>query len=265
MIKFFRKIRQRLLTENKFSKYLIYAIGEIILVVIGILIALQINNANEARKLRQVEYSYLERMVVDLKENKELWTQRYDSEVERAEAAREILRFSFSKNQDTIARVLRNWNIVASWTDLVINQVTFNEMVSSGNLDLIKNDSIKLKLLDLDKQYQIIKGRWKWQKEYVLAVMGRQSMEKLNMRYLSALNPETNQELKIQLTQEDRFKYIQQLIKEFKMLFSDITFMNYITVLSTDMSLITEEYQKAKSQVLELIPLIETYLKMDSK
>ncbi|WP_350293747.1 hypothetical protein [uncultured Croceitalea sp.] len=47
MIKFFRKIRQQLLTENKFSKYLLYAIGEIILVVIGILIALQINNRNE--------------------------------------------------------------------------------------------------------------------------------------------------------------------------------------------------------------------------
>ena len=52
MIKFFRKIRQRLLTENKFSKYLLYAIGEIILVVIGILIALQINNANEANNPR---------------------------------------------------------------------------------------------------------------------------------------------------------------------------------------------------------------------
>ena len=47
MIKFFRKIRQRLLSENKFSKYLFYAIGEIVLVVIGILIALQVNNKNE--------------------------------------------------------------------------------------------------------------------------------------------------------------------------------------------------------------------------
>ncbi|MFN3997396.1 DUF6090 family protein [Algoriphagus sp.] len=47
MIKFFRKIRQNLLTENKFSKYLIYAIGEIILVVIGILIALSLNNWNQ--------------------------------------------------------------------------------------------------------------------------------------------------------------------------------------------------------------------------
>ena len=49
MIKFFRKIRQKSLTENKFSKYLLYAIGEILLVVIGILIALQINNKNEDR------------------------------------------------------------------------------------------------------------------------------------------------------------------------------------------------------------------------
>jgi len=47
MIKFFRKIRQRLLTENKFSKYLLYAIGEIILAVIGILLVLNINNSNQ--------------------------------------------------------------------------------------------------------------------------------------------------------------------------------------------------------------------------
>ena len=50
MVKFFRKIRQKLLTENRFSQYLLYAIGEIILVVIGILIALQINNWNEKVK-----------------------------------------------------------------------------------------------------------------------------------------------------------------------------------------------------------------------
>ena len=50
MIKFFRKIRQRLLTENKFSKYLLYAIGEVFLVVIGIMIALQANNWNQERK-----------------------------------------------------------------------------------------------------------------------------------------------------------------------------------------------------------------------
>lgn len=50
MLKFFRRIRQSLLAENKFRKYLLYALGEILLVVIGILIALQINNWNEERK-----------------------------------------------------------------------------------------------------------------------------------------------------------------------------------------------------------------------
>jgi hypothetical protein len=63
MIKFFRKIRQKMLTENKFSKYLLYAIGEIILVVIGILIALQINNWNENKTERKFE----KRMLTELK------------------------------------------------------------------------------------------------------------------------------------------------------------------------------------------------------
>lgn len=50
MIKFFRKIRQNMIKENRASKYMLYAIGEIVLVVIGILIALSINNWNEKRK-----------------------------------------------------------------------------------------------------------------------------------------------------------------------------------------------------------------------
>ena len=52
MIKFFRKIRQNLLSDGRTGKYLKYAVGEIVLVVIGILIALQINNWNEHRKLK---------------------------------------------------------------------------------------------------------------------------------------------------------------------------------------------------------------------
>ncbi len=50
MIKFFRNIRRKLATENKVASYLRYAIGEVILVVVGILIALQVNNWNEERK-----------------------------------------------------------------------------------------------------------------------------------------------------------------------------------------------------------------------
>ncbi len=59
MIKFFRRIRQQLLTENKFSKYVLYAIGEIILVVVGILMALSINNWNSNQKNLVAEKDYI--------------------------------------------------------------------------------------------------------------------------------------------------------------------------------------------------------------
>lgn len=69
MIKFFRKIRQQLLSENKFKKYLLYAVGEIVLVVIGILIALQINNWNELKKDRLKEFQMLLSLQKDFRSN----------------------------------------------------------------------------------------------------------------------------------------------------------------------------------------------------
>jgi hypothetical protein len=69
MIKFFRKIRQKTLTENKFGKYLTYAIGEIILVVIGILIALQINNWNQQRALKNESNQVLYNLQNEIKKS----------------------------------------------------------------------------------------------------------------------------------------------------------------------------------------------------
>ena len=66
MIKFFRRIRQNLLSENKFSKYLLYAIGEIILVVIGILIALQLNIWKENKQNKNIERDYLNGILANL-------------------------------------------------------------------------------------------------------------------------------------------------------------------------------------------------------
>ena len=67
MIKFFRKIRLELMNQNKMGKYFKYAIGEIILVVIGILIALQINNWNEDKNLQNKEQALLIKLKEDLK------------------------------------------------------------------------------------------------------------------------------------------------------------------------------------------------------
>ena len=72
MIKFFRKIRQRLLSENKPSKYLLYALGEILLIVIGILVALQINIWNENRKLLAAEKELYLKIIKDLDEEQKV-------------------------------------------------------------------------------------------------------------------------------------------------------------------------------------------------
>ena len=67
MLQFFRRIRQSLLSENKFSKYLLYAIGEILLVVVGILLALQINTWNEGKKAKAIERELLQQFSSELK------------------------------------------------------------------------------------------------------------------------------------------------------------------------------------------------------
>jgi hypothetical protein len=69
MIKFFRKIRQNLLMENKTGKYFKYAIGEIVLVMIGILLALQVNNWNENRKIRNTEQRLLRDLRTEIQSN----------------------------------------------------------------------------------------------------------------------------------------------------------------------------------------------------
>ena len=66
MIKFFRHIRKSMINQNRTKKYLLYAIGEIVLVVIGILIALQINNWNDERKTKNLEEKILKELHVNL-------------------------------------------------------------------------------------------------------------------------------------------------------------------------------------------------------
>ena len=81
MIKFFRKIRYKLLSEKKTSRYLKYAVGEIILVVIGILIALQINNWNENRKNTIAEYKMVDKMISQAKADSLLFVIRIEGTI----------------------------------------------------------------------------------------------------------------------------------------------------------------------------------------
>ena len=139
MIKFFRKIRQRLLTENKLSKYFIYAIGEIILVVIGILIALQINNWNEDRKKGKLKIEYL----VSLKRDLEFDIAKLNTALDYVENDLKKNN-AFSKrlsspkaNIDTLVKIARyEFNpIVGGLKEL--NKNTYNSLISTGNIDLL--------------------------------------------------------------------------------------------------------------------------------
>ena len=144
MIKLFRKIRQKLLSENKFSKYLIYAIGEIILVVIGILIALSINNWNETKKQEQRAIIYANKIIndieTDLKNVDSLVVigQRNIKEIENY--------FNYFENQDPVnisalidscSHVIKDVMRKYRYTP---NNHTFKDMQASGNSTLLSED-----------------------------------------------------------------------------------------------------------------------------
>src|SRR5210317_1876116 len=98
MLRFFRQIRQRLLTDNKFSKYLLYAVGEILLVVIGILIALQVNNWNEARKRDKDRLELINSLSQDFKNQIEILEARIKSDESTLKSLNNAIRMIETQN-----------------------------------------------------------------------------------------------------------------------------------------------------------------------
>lgn len=145
MIKFFRKIRQNMIQENRVSKYVLYAIGEIILVVIGILIALQINNWNKKQKDIEKEQQILLSLREEFKQNiKEL---EFDHSINEGclKAIVALMNFDYTKDFKT--------KTIDSLLGQVYNYATFdarlgvmNDITSSGNLELIRDSKLKYAL-----------------------------------------------------------------------------------------------------------------------
>ncbi len=159
MIKFFRKIRQNLLSEGKTGKYLKYALGEIILVVIGILIAISINNWNELRKTNNTQEKYLKLLKVEsLKNLNEV--NRYKDLVTDMHSSQLTAMNLIDANHDTISESYLSKtfvNIFGSSYSFDFENSTLSELKNSGELKNVSNDSLRKYLTALEPLVMKIK------------------------------------------------------------------------------------------------------------
>ncbi|HMC00659.1 MAG TPA: DUF6090 family protein [Flavobacteriaceae bacterium] len=148
MIKFFRNIRKKLLAEDKIGNYLKYAIGEIVLVVIGILIALQINNWNENRKDRITENIVLTNLELDIEEDikalqihiksQEIWIEDCVAILKHLENEKGFI------GQDTLFKQINDLLIRSTSGQ---SKTTYETLKSTGKIDLIRNEALKKKIV----------------------------------------------------------------------------------------------------------------------
>jgi len=166
MIPFFRKLRKQLADDNKPLKYLRYAIGEIVLVVIGILIALSINNWNEERKNADLEKKYLQSIRKELEINiKTATTEKEfnDFQIHNVEVILDCLENSSSHDLTELIVALEH---VGFQTTINYTKNVWNELYATGNIGILKNDSIKNNLVELYKNMNevIEHEEWEWSK-----------------------------------------------------------------------------------------------------
>lgn len=161
-MKFFRKIRQRLLSEHKLKRYVVYALGEIVLVVIGILIALQANNYNEQRKLDHKIKKFLPKLKYQIEGN----LTRVSEELEALEYFYTQSQVITNKNigfQGTINPQKIDSLILFTGSDFHLNldMITLVEAQSNENLTHISSDTLREALYGFVKTHEMIVEREK--------------------------------------------------------------------------------------------------------
>ena len=148
-MKIFRNIRMKLAAENKVMAYLRYAIGEILLVVVGILIALQVNNWNSVRIQKNKESVYLNNIKRDLNEQIKSIDAQMDMELKLSHIARSIITYYKKHHQFRIdsAFTASIGSLTSRRTFVKINP-TYTELLSSGNVDIISDNKFKGNLIN---------------------------------------------------------------------------------------------------------------------
>ncbi|QBA65331.1 DUF6090 family protein [Muriicola soli] len=160
MIKFFRKIRQQLISDNRIGKYLFYAIGEILLVVIGIVIALQIDNWNENRKSRLKEKVLLNQLkqefTNDLNQIRNK-TQQRNNIIYSSKKLLEYIDNDHLDNPDSIVYYLQRTVFIPTFN------TSSKDFFTARDVGLIENDSLRALLADWPSQVdQLVEEEQQW-------------------------------------------------------------------------------------------------------
>ena len=148
MLKFFRQIRQRLIRENRFSKYLLYAIGEVVLIVIGIWIALQLNNWNSER-LDQIESNkYLAKLEQEMGALISYYNDQKIFRLSDHQKALDALKFIEScgekkEYEDSFMQTMVSHQILSKYGEI---RNTYEEMIAVGAFSAIPDKELKSKI-----------------------------------------------------------------------------------------------------------------------
>lgn len=139
MIKFFRKIRQNLLSEGKIGKYLKYAIGEIILVVLGILIAVQINNWNVNQQNEEKEKLYLTRLTTNLGYDIRLYESIMAEDSLLIDSLNEV-KDDLNEFIKTIDQPSEDFSFLITGYKFTSNRTVIDNLISSGQIELLRSN-----------------------------------------------------------------------------------------------------------------------------
>ena len=154
MLRFFSKIRMKLAAQNKVGKYLRYAIGEILLVVIGIVIALQVNNWNEKQKLKTSEQEVLKSLLKEFQYNQKILEETIAVNKNNLTAAQEIGKYTGPHLQQPDETQLSDLMVDAF--KYMVNYLpslgTLFDVINSGKLSIISNQELRSNLAAFESE-----------------------------------------------------------------------------------------------------------------
>jgi len=191
MIHFFRRIRRQLLRNNRLSKYLLYAAGEIVLVVIGILIALQINNWNEDRQAAIQEQLYLNRLLVENREDVETFSSIIaflNKGITTIEGLSAALKSDRANDSSVVKAAYAYFETGSIFPIFSSSTSTFDDLSSTGNLKIIRNSALRDKLVKHYAQHKAVAQRIQIGNDWAFPIDGRISSDRNIMR----LEPNTS-------------------------------------------------------------------------